>query len=108
MPQLVQRAPARNLSLEASDPHPMTATAQASGAWCWQRSHHNHTQGVDRCSSPRVGGGPGWRMVDNSAAGWPLDAGAIHCSSAGSVREVLAGLVCTMSVWNVGATCHAH
>jgi hypothetical protein len=37
-----------------------------------------------------------------------LDAGAIHCSSAGSVREVLAGLVCAMSVWNVGATCHAH
>jgi hypothetical protein len=31
-----------------------------------------------------------------------LDAGAIHCSSAGLVREVLARLVCAMSVWNVG------
>jgi hypothetical protein len=32
LPQLVQRAAARNLSLEASDPHRMTETAQASGA----------------------------------------------------------------------------
>jgi hypothetical protein len=30
--QLVQRAPARSLSLEASGPHKMTGTAQASGA----------------------------------------------------------------------------
>ena len=66
----MQRAPVRSLSLEASGPHRMTATAQARGAWCWQRSHHNHTQGVDRCSSPSVGGGPGWRMAGNSAAGW--------------------------------------
>jgi len=32
LPQLVQRAPARSLSLEALGPHRMTATAQASGA----------------------------------------------------------------------------
>ena len=31
-PQLVQRAPARSLSLEASGPHKMTGTAHASGA----------------------------------------------------------------------------
>jgi hypothetical protein len=31
-PQLVQRAPVRGLSLEASGPHRMTATAQGSGA----------------------------------------------------------------------------
>jgi hypothetical protein len=30
--ELVQRAPARSLSLEARGPHKMTATAQASGA----------------------------------------------------------------------------
>jgi len=51
LPQLVQRAPARSLSLEASGPHMITATAQARGAWCWHRSHHSQTQGVDRCSS---------------------------------------------------------
>jgi SOS response associated peptidase (SRAP) len=61
--QLVQRAPARSLSLEASGPHRMTATAQASGAWCWQRSHQSHTQGVARCSSPSVGRGPSLRMA---------------------------------------------
>jgi hypothetical protein len=27
------------------------------------------THGVDRCSSPSVGGGPGWRMAGNSAGG---------------------------------------
>jgi len=32
LPQLVQRASARSLSLEAVGPHRMTATAQASGA----------------------------------------------------------------------------
>jgi hypothetical protein len=32
LPQLVQRAAARSLSLEALGPHSMTATAQASGA----------------------------------------------------------------------------
>ncbi len=32
LPQLVQRAPARSLSLDAPGPHRMTATAQASGA----------------------------------------------------------------------------
>jgi hypothetical protein len=28
-----------------------------------------HTHGVDRCSSPSVGRGQGWRMAGNSAAG---------------------------------------
>jgi hypothetical protein len=67
---LVQRVPARSLLLEASGSHRMTATAQARGAWCWQCLHHNHIQGVDRCSSPSVGGGPDRRMADNPAAGW--------------------------------------
>jgi hypothetical protein len=31
LPQLVQRAAARSLSLEVSGPHRMTATAQANG-----------------------------------------------------------------------------
>src|SRR5215469_16236995 len=42
-------------------PQRMTATAQASGAWCWQRSHQSH-QGVACRSSPRVGAGPGCIM----------------------------------------------
>jgi hypothetical protein len=32
----------------------MTATAHASGAWCWQRSQFGHSQGIARCRSPRV------------------------------------------------------
>jgi hypothetical protein len=36
----------------------MTATAQASGAWCWHLSHQSHTQGVALCSSPKVRIGP--------------------------------------------------
>jgi hypothetical protein len=57
----------RRRSLYTSAPHRMTATAQASGAWCWQRSHQSHTQGVARCSSPRVGIGP-----DCMRANWPI------------------------------------
>jgi hypothetical protein len=29
----------------------------------WRRSHHSHTQGVVRCSSPKLGTGPRGRMV---------------------------------------------
>jgi hypothetical protein len=58
LPHELQRARCLSRSLDTSAPQRMTATAQASGAWCWQRSHHSHTQGVVRCSSPSVGRGP--------------------------------------------------
>jgi hypothetical protein len=66
-PHALQRACWRSRSLCTSAPHRMTATAQASGAWCWQRSHQSHTQGVAPCSSPRVGIGPGCMR-----ANWPI------------------------------------
>jgi hypothetical protein len=63
LPHALQRARCLSRSLDTSAPHRMTATAQASGAWCWQRSHQSHTQGVARCRSPRVGIGPGCMVV---------------------------------------------
>jgi hypothetical protein len=50
LPQPVQRAHCRSLSLDSFAPHRITATAQAKGALCWHRSQHIHTQGVERCS----------------------------------------------------------
>jgi hypothetical protein len=52
-PQTVQRARSRSTSLDASRPQRMTATAHASGAWCWRRSQFSHSHGVARCR-PRV------------------------------------------------------
>ena len=59
LPHELQRTRCRSRSLDTSAPQRMTATAQASGAWCWHRSHQSHTHGVVRCSSPKVGIGPG-------------------------------------------------
>ena len=53
-PQQVQRARSRKMSLDASRPQRITATAHASGPWCWQRSQLSHSQGVARCRSPSV------------------------------------------------------
>jgi hypothetical protein len=41
-PHAVQRARWRNMSLDVPGPHRMTAAANANGARCRQRSHHNH------------------------------------------------------------------
>jgi hypothetical protein len=46
-------AAARRSTCRAA-PHRMTATAHASGAWCWQRSQFSHSHGVARCRSPSV------------------------------------------------------
>jgi deoxycytidylate deaminase len=42
-PQQVQRACCRRTSLDASRPQRMTATARASGAWCWHRSQFSQS-----------------------------------------------------------------
>jgi hypothetical protein len=63
LPQAVQRTRCLSRSLDTSAPHRMTATAQVSGAWCWQRSYQSHTHGVARCSSPKVGIRPGCMML---------------------------------------------
>jgi len=53
-PQRMQRARSRSTLLDASRPQRMTATAHASGAWCWHRSQFNQSHGVARCRSPSV------------------------------------------------------
>jgi hypothetical protein len=53
VPHELRRARCLSPSLDTSLPHRMTATAQASGAWCWQRLHQSHTHGVARCGSPQ-------------------------------------------------------
>ena len=70
----------------------MTATAQACGAWCWQRSHESQTQGVVFCSSPSVGIGPGCMggTVQNSdlALGLRMAQGAADMRDATVLRRI--------------------
>jgi hypothetical protein len=54
LPQCVHRARSLSTSLDALAPQRMTATAHASGAWCWQRSQFGQSHGVARRRSPSV------------------------------------------------------
>jgi hypothetical protein len=51
-PQRVHRARPRSTSLDAPAPQRITATADASGARCWQRSQFSHSHGGVQVAEP--------------------------------------------------------